>query len=308
MFAQIVRRLLIAIPTMLVITAAAFFLMHRVPGGPFDTERLMPPEIESRLKAEYNLDLPIPQQFGLYLAGVVQGDLGPSLKYKDKDVAQIIAEGAPTSAILGLASMTLAVFVGGLLGIFAALGQNRLQDYGVMGLALVGVCLPPLVMGPILQLAAIQVDWPAFGLMREKMTLGHLVLPVITLALPQIAIISRLMRASMIEAMRSNAIRTARAKGMPEWAVIFRHALPVAFLPVVSYLGPALAGVMAGSFVIETLFQLPGIGRQFVIGAQQRDYTLVMGVVILYAGLILLFNLLADVAYGLLDPRARRAA
>jgi oligopeptide transport system permease protein len=310
MFAQVLRRLLIAIPTMLVITATAFFLMVNVPGGPFDSERRMQPEIEQRLKAEYNLDRPQYEQFGIYLSRVLSGDLGPSLKYKDKDVAEIISEGLPTSFTLGLASITLAVFIGGLLGIFAALGQNRPQDYAIMGLALVGVCLPPLVMGPVFQLLfGVNLGWlPTVGLMRDQMTFTHMFLPVVTLALPQIAIISRLMRASMIEAMRSNAIRTARAKGLPEWQVVWRHALPVAFLPIVSYLGPAIAGVLAGSFVIETVFQLPGIGRQFVIGAQQRDYTLVMGVVILYAGLIITFNLLADLAYGLLDPRARRAA
>ncbi|MFZ4122094.1 MAG: ABC transporter permease [Caulobacterales bacterium] len=310
MFAQVLRRLLIAIPTMLVITATAFFLMVNVPGGPFDSERRMQPEIEQRLKAEYNLDRPQYEQFGIYLSRVLSGDLGPSLKYKDKDVAEIISEGLPTSFTLGLASITLAVFIGGLLGIFAALGQNRPQDYAIMGIALVGVCLPPLVMGPVFQLLfGVNLGWlPTVGLMRDQMTFTHMFLPVVTLALPQIAIISRLMRASMIEAMRSNAIRTARAKGLPEWQVVWRHALPVAFLPIVSYLGPAIAGVLAGSFVIETVFQLPGIGRQFVIGAQQRDYTLVMGVVILYAGLIITFNLLADLAYGLLDPRARRAA
>jgi oligopeptide transport system permease protein len=310
MLAQIVRRLLIAVPTLLAVIAAAFFLMHSVPGGPFDAERQMPPEIEQRLLAEYNLDRPVLEQLGLYVQDLLRGDLGPSLKYKDKDVADIISEGLPTSFTLGFAAMALAVGVGGALGVAAALRQNRPQDYAVMAFALVGVCLPPLVMGPVLQLAfGLQLEWlPTQGFYRDQFTATHLLLPVLTLALPQIAIISRLMRAGMIEAMRSNAIRTARAKGLPEWQVVWRHALPVAFLPVVSYLGPAIAGVLAGSFVVETVFQLPGIGRQFVIGAQQRDYTLVMGVVVLYAGLILLFNLLADLMYGVLDPRSRRAA
>lgn len=310
MIAQIVKRLLIAIPTMMLIIATAFIIMHQTPGGPFDSERQMPPEIERRLKAEFNLDLPLHEQLFAYFGDLARGDLGPSMKYKDKDVAEIISEGAPTSFIIGISAMTLAVFVGGLLGVFAALGQNRPQDYIVMGLALLGVCLPPLVMGPVMQLVfGIELRWlPSQGLMRDEIAISYLLLPVITLALPQIAIISRLMRASMIEAMRSNAIRTARAKGLPEWQVVWRHALPVAFLPVVSYLGPAIAGVMAGSFVVETVFELPGIGSQFVTGAQQRDYTLVMGVVIVYAGLIILLNLVADIIYGLLDPRARRAA
>lgn len=309
MLAQIVRRLLIAIPTLLVVISATFYLMHSAEGGPFDRERQLPAEIERRLKAEYKLDLPTHEQLGYYLLGLVQGDLGPSMAYKDKDVADIIVEGLPTSAVLGLSAIAVALIVGGALGVAAALRQNRPQDYAVMALALVGVCLPPLVMGPVFKLTFGETlgVLPTVGLARDQYSVPHLLLPVLTLALPQIAIVSRLIRAAMIEAMRSNAIRTARAKGLPEAQVIWRHALPVAILPVVSYLGPALAGVLAGSFVIETVFQLPGIGRQFVIGALQRDYTLVMGVVILYSALIILMNILVDVLYGVLDPRARAA-
>jgi oligopeptide transport system permease protein len=307
MYALALRRLLVAIPTMLAIIAAAFFLMHAAPGGPFDRERQLPPEIEQRLKASYNLDKPVAEQLVLYLAKVAVGDLGPSMRYKDKSVADIIAEGLPTSAVIGLSSLVLALFAGGALGILAALRQNRPHDYVAMGVALIGVCVPPLVMGPLLSLL-FGVQWrllPTSGLLRDQYSLDHLLLPVVTLALPQIAIISRLMRASMIEAMRSNAVRTARAKGLPESRVVLRHALPVAILPIVSYLGPAIAGVITGSFVIETVFQLPGLGRQFVTGALSRDYTMVMGVVFLYAGLIILLNLLVDLAYRWLDPRAR---
>ncbi len=307
MLAQAVRRLLLAIPTLLAIVAAAFVLMHLAPGGPFTKERQMPPEIERRLLAEYKLDLPIHEQLGHYIAGLVQGDLGPSMTYKDKDVVDIIAEGAPTSAILGLSAMILALFVGGGLGVIAALRQNKAQDYLVMALAIGGVCLPPLVIGPIAQLL-FGVQWgilPSQGLYRDQFGLIYLLLPVLTLSLPLIAIVSRLMRASMIEALRSNAIRTARAKGLPERDVIWRHALPIAMLPIVSYAGPALAGVMAGSFVIETVFALPGIGKQFVLAAQQRDYTLVMGVVLIYSFLIILLNLGADLMYRVLDPRSR---
>jgi oligopeptide transport system permease protein len=203
--------------------------------------------------------------------------------------------------------MALALLVGGALGVLAALRQNQLQDYAVMALAILGVCLPPLVVGPVMQLY-FGVEWrllPTQGLYRDEFGLIYLVLPILTLSLPLIAIVSRLMRASMIEAMRSNAIRTARAKGLPEAQVIWRHALPIAVLPVVSYAGPALAGVMAGSFVIETVYQLPGIGKQFVYAAGQRDYTLVMGVVLVYSFLIIFLNLAADVAYRMLDPRAR---
>lgn len=309
MLAQAVRRLLIAIPTLLAIVAAAFVLMHLAPGGPFTKERQMPPEIERRLVEKYGLDLPIGQQLTRYVGDLLQGDLGPSMTYKDKDVVDIIAEGAPTSAILGLCAMMLALFIGGGLGVMAALRQNKAQDYVVMAIAILGVCLPPLVVGPLMQLF-FGVQWgvlPSQGLYRDEFGLIYLILPVLTLSLPLIAIVSRLMRASMIEALRSNAIRTARAKGLPEAQVVWRHALPIAMLPIVSYAGPALAGVMAGSFVIETVFALPGIGRQFVFAAQQRDYTLVMGVVLIYSALIILLNLGADLMYRVLDPRARTA-
>jgi oligopeptide transport system permease protein len=307
MLALAVRRLLFAVPTLLAIVTAAFVLMHLAPGGPFDKERQMPPEIERRLVAEYGLDKPVHEQLLGYLGGLVVGDLGPSMVYKDKDVIDIIAEGVPTSAVLGLSAMALALLVGGGLGVMAALRQNKTQDYVVMSLAVAGVCLPPLVVGPLLQLSlGVNLQWmPTAGLHRDEYGLRYLVLPILTLALPLIAIISRLMRASMIEAMRSNAIRTARAKGLPEAQVVLRHALPIALLPIVSYAGPALAGVMAGSFVVESVYQLPGIGKQFVLAAQQRDYTLVMGVVLVYSVLILVMNFAADLLYRVLDPRVR---
>lgn len=308
MLVQIVRRLLLAVPTLLLVICATFFLMHQAKGGPFDRERQVQPEIERRLLAEYRLDRPLPEQLGLYILDLARGDFGPSMVYKDKDVLDIVAEGFPTSALLGVFAVAFALMAGGALGIAAGLSQNRPRDYAVMALALLGICLPPLVTGPILKLLFGETFdlLPSVGLARDQFSVAHLVLPVVTLALPQIAIVSRLMRASLIEAMRSNAIRTARAKGLSEAQIIWRHALPVAILPVVSYLGPALAGVLTGSFVIETVFQLPGIGRQFVIGAQTRDYTLVMGVVILYSALIILLNLLVDVLYGVFDPRARQ--
>jgi oligopeptide transport system permease protein len=309
MLAIALRRLAVAVPTLLVIITASFFLMHAAPGGPFDRERQLPPEIEKRVKAAYSLDKPVAEQLVIYLGKVVKGDLGPSLKYKDKSVADIIAEGLPTSLLVGLCAMFIGLTGGVSLGVLAALRQNRPQDYGVMTLALLGVCIPPLVMGPLLSLGfGVQLGWlPTSGLSRDQYTIGHLLLPVLTLSLPQIAIISRLTRASMIEALRSNAVRTARAKGLPERRVVFSHALPIAILPIVSYLGPAIADVITGSFVIETVFQLPGIGRQFITGALSRDYTLVMGVVILYAGLIILLNLGADLLYRALDPRQRSA-
>jgi oligopeptide transport system permease protein len=308
MVAQIARRLLVAIPTLFLIIFVAFFLMRAAPGSPFDSERQMPPEILERVEAKYNLDKPPLEQFGLYLQDLLQGDLGPSLKYKDKDVQDIIAEGFPTSAIIGALAMCFALLIGVGVGILAALRQNQAEDYVAMAFAVVGVCLPPLVLAPIFSLIfSNTLGWlPTAGLYRDQFSFSHLVLPVLTLALPQIAIISRLTRAGMIEAMRSNSIRTARAKGLPEGDVIWRHALPVALIPVVSYLGPAISTVLTGGFVIETVYQLPGIGRMFTIGAQERDYTLVMGCIIVYASLIIFFNMLADVLYGVLDPRARK--
>lgn len=307
MLSYILKRLLVAIPTMFVIVAMAFFMMRAAPGGPFASERQLPPEIERNILAYYGMDKPLPEQFLNYVGNALQGDFGPSLKYKDKTVSDLIIEGLPVSAVVGLSSLALAIMIGVTLGCMAALRQNRSQDYVVMAFAMAGICIPPFVMGPILSLVfGVQLGWlPSAGLDAGEMTLDTLILPVITLALPQIAIISRLVRASMIEVMRSNWVRTAKAKGLTGTEVIIGHALRAGLLPLVSYLGPACAGLITGSVVIETVFQLPGIGRSFVTGALQRDYTVVMGVVILYAGLIILLNLVADLIYGLLDPKVK---
>ncbi|MCW5725257.1 MAG: ABC transporter permease subunit [Maricaulaceae bacterium] len=308
MIGYIARRVLVAVPTILVIITVAFFMMRAAPGGPFDLERPMPAEIRERVMTAYGLNRPVHEQYLSYIGDLARGDLGPSLRFRDKTVADIIAEGFPVSATVGGLSILLALMLGTLLGSIAALRQNRPSDYGVMGLAMVGITIPPFVMGPILAM----VFGLGLGLLptggldpRFGMTPERLVLPVITLALPQIAIISRLMRASMIEVIRSNYIRTARAKGLSESAVIFRHALRAAILPLVSYLGPASAALVTGSIVIERVFQLPGIGRNFVDAALARDYTVVMGVVILYAGLIILLNLIADLLYAALNPKVK---
>jgi oligopeptide transport system permease protein len=308
MIGYIIRRILVAIPTLLVIITLAFFMMRFAPGGPFDLERPMPEQTRQNLLASYGMDQPVAKQYLDYLVDLAQFDLGPSLKFRDKTVAQIISEGFPVSATVGLLSMALAVFVGTALGSIAALRQNTSLDYGVVGFATVGIVIPPFVVGPILALVVgIYLGWlPSGGLdPRHGMTLERLILPVITLALPQIAIISRLMRASMIEVIRSNFIRTARAKGLSSFAVITRHALRSAILPLVSYLGPATAALLTGSIVIEQVFSLPGVGRQFVFAALQRDYTVVMGVVILYASLIILLNLIADLLYAVLNPKVK---
>lgn len=307
MFAQAVRRLFAVLPAFLCIVVGSFLLLHAAPGGPFAKARQVPPEIERRLLAAYGLDLTIGQQLQRYVSGLARGDLGPSMVYKDKDVLDILEEGAPTSALLGFGAATFALLMGVGLGTLAAVRQNRAQDHLVMAIAMAGVCLPPLVVGPLMQMV-FGVQWsvlPTSGLYRDEFRIDYLILPLLALSLPIVAVVSRLVRVSMIEALQSNAIRTARAKGLPEVQVIWRHALPIALLPAISFVGPALAWVMAGSFVIETVFQLPGIGRQFVIAAAQGDYPLLMGVVVAYSALVILFNLAADFANRALDPRAR---
>lgn len=305
-----IRRLLFAIPTMLVIITLAFLMMRAAPGGPFDGERKLPPATEAAIAAKFGFDKPLHEQYFNYVGGVLHGDFGPSYKTLGKSVNDLIADGLPISLTIGSLSMILALIVGSLLGIFAGLRQNTAGDYSVMGFAMAGISIPTFVTGPIFILifalgAGIFAvgglgTYPNIGMTPHNMTL-----PVITLALPQIAIISRLMRASMIETMRSNHIRTARSKGLTEGQVIFRHALPSAMLPLISYVGPATARVMTGSVVIERIFGLPGLGSYFVDGALNRDYTLVMGAIIVYAGLIVLLNLVADILYAVLDPKVK---
>ena len=303
MFRFLLRRLMVAVPTLFLVVTAAFFMMRAAPGNPFDSDRKLPPEVERSIMAKYGMDRPLGEQYVAYVSNVLHGDLGPSLKYKDKSVAELISEGLPTSAVIGLSALTLACLVGIGLGIIAALRQNQMIDNVTMAIAVLGVCIPTFVTAPLLVLVfAAKLGWlPTAGLNGIR----SLILPVTVLALPQIAIISRLTRAGMIEVLRSNYIRTARAKGLSEARIVLGHGLRAAILPLVSYLGPACAGLLTGSLVIEKIFSLPGLGKSFVIGALQRDYTVVMGVVIVYAGLILLLNLLADIAYALLDPRVK---
>jgi oligopeptide transport system permease protein len=300
-----IRRLLSAIPTLFVLLALTFALIRVAPGGPFDAEKQLPPEIESRLRAAYHLDEPLYQQFARYLGGLLQGDFGPSFQYKDYTVTELIAAGFPVSLKLGGLAIVLAVLIGVSLGTWAALRQNKPTDHAVMAAAMTGISIPNFVLAPLLILIlAVQLRWlPAGGLGDGSWR--YLVLPVIALALPQIAYIARLTRGSMIEVLRSDFIRTARAQGLPLRDVLLLHALKPAMLPVVSYLGPAAAGVITGSVVIEQIFGVPGLGRYFVQGALNRDYTLVMGVVVFYGVLIILFNFLVDLAYRWLDPRVQ---
>ncbi len=312
MWSYAVRRFLGAIPTLFIIITLAFFMMRIAPGGPFDSERRLPPEIEHNIKAAYNLDKPIYEQYFIYLGRLAHFDLGPSYKNKDFSVTQLIEVGLPVSAKLGLSAMLLAILFGISFGTFAALNQNKATDYTVMTLAMAGITIPTFVTAPILTLIFGVYGVSIFGLDLTLPVGGwndgairNMILPVIVLALPQTAVIARLVRGSMVEVLRSNYIRTARAKGLPNRLVVFHHALRAALLPVVSYLGPAIAGVLTGSLIVETIFGIPGIGRYFVNGALNRDYTLVMGVVIYYASFVILLNLLADILYAALDPRVR---
>ncbi len=298
------KRLLGAIPTLLILLTLAFFMMRAAPGGPFDTEKSLPPEIQANLDRKYHLDEPLIQQYGRYLLDIMQGDFGPSFQYKDHSVNELIATGFPVSLRLGLSAIAIALLIGVGLGTLAALRQNSATDYSVMTLAMTGISIPNFVLAPILILIfAVYLGWLPAGGWNDG-AFRNTILPIIGLALPQIAYISRLMRGSMIEVLRSNPIRTARAKGLPERVVILRHALKPALLPVVSFLGPATAAVITGSVVIEQIFGIPGLGRYFVQGALNRDYTLVMGVVF-YGILIILFNFIVDLVYALLDPKVR---
>jgi oligopeptide transport system permease protein len=300
-----IRRLLGAIPTLLILVAFAFFLIRAAPGGPFDTERSLLPEIEANLRATYHLDEPLYQQFGRYLWGLLHFDFGPSFQYRDYTVTELIVAGFPVSLTLGAWAIVVAVLFGVTAGSIAALRQNSAVDHGVMAVSMTGISIPNFVMAPLLVLVfAIYLRWlPAGGF--GSGAVRNLVLPVTALALPQIAYLARLTRGSMIEVLRSNFVRTARAQGLTTWAVVVKHALKPALLPVVSYLGPATAAVITGSVVVEQIFTIPGLGRYFVAGALNRDYTLVMGVVVFYGVLVIVFNLLVDIAYGWLDPKVR---
>ena len=299
------RRILGAIPTLFILMALAFFLIRLAPGGPFDSEKVLLPEIEANLRAAYHLDEPLYQQFARYLGNLLQGDFGPSFQYRDLTVTELIMTGFPISLRLGAGAMVFAVIFGVLAGSVAALWQNSRTDYFVMVISMTGISVPSFVMAPLLVLVfAVYLGWlPAGGLGGGS--LRNMVLPVVALALPQIAYIARLTRGSLIEILRSNFIRTAKAQGLPMGKILLVHALKPALLPVVSYLGPATAAIITGSVVIEQIFGIPGLGRFFVQGALNRDYTLVMGIVVFYGTLIVVFNFLVDLAYAWLDPKVR---
>lgn len=303
MVKYILKRGLEAIPVLLIISTLTFFMLRLAPGGPFDQEKSLPPEVKETIESFYGLDQPLWDQYFQYLGNLLHGDLGPSFKYPGWTVNEIIAQKLPVSLELGVYALVIALSLGVTVGIIAALKKKTFLDYGPMSISMLGICLPSFVIGPILILVfAINLHWfnaSGWYLMADR------VLPAFTLAAFYTAYIARLTRGSMLDVLKQDYIRTARAKGLNPFQVSFVHAFRNALSPIISYLGPALAGLISGSFVIETVFNIPGLGKTFVQAAFNRDYTMVMGTVLLYASMIILFNLLADILLVWLNPRQK---
>ena len=304
MWRFIVSRLLQAIPVLLVVITVTFFLIRMAPGGPFDSEKAVIPEVKAALEAQYRLNLTLFEQYTAYLGDLSHGDLGPSFKYPGRSVNELIAAGFPVTAELALYALLVALVIGGVAGVVASLKPNTAQDYIPMSVAMIGICMPSLLLGPILILVfGVYLDWlPVSGWGDSP---GHKILPAITLGAAYAAYIARLSRAGMLEVMSQDYIRTARAKGLPEWQVVSRHALRGGMIPVVAFLGPAFAGLLSGSFVVETIFQIPGLGRFYVQAAFNRDYTMILGSTVFLATLIVVFNLLSDILAAWMNPRLR---
>ncbi len=300
----ILSRLLQAIPVIFIVITATFFLVRAAPGGPFDAEKVVLPEVKRALEAQYKLDLPLHEQYFAYLGDLTRGELGPSFKYPGRSVNEILFSGLPVTAELGFYALLIALLIGVTAGVFASLKPNTRQDYIPMSLAMIGICMPSFLLGPLLVLVfGIYLEWlPISGWGAIP---GDKILPSITLGAAYAAYVARLSRAGMLEILSQDFIRTARAKGLPEWLVVTKHALRGGLIPVVAFLGPAFAGLLAGSFVVETIFQIPGLGRFFVQAAFNRDYTMILGTTVFLSTLIVLFNLVSDVAAAWLNPRLR---
>ena len=301
----IFRRVLSLIPTMFLIVTLSFFLIRLAPGGPFSREEKVTPEVMQNLLKKYHMDEPLFKQYLRYMGDVIRGDLGPSFKNKDYSVNELIFTSLPNSLILGVVSLCIALILGVSVGIVSALNRNTRIDYAAMSAAVIGISVPLFVVGPVLMLIlAMKLKWlPTSGWITGRAGLKTLIMPTITLAFPYFAYIARLSRASILEVLRSDYIRTARAKGLKQSVVVVKHVLKGAMLPVVSYLGPAFAGIVTGSVVVEQIFLVPGLGNFFVKSALNRDYTLIMGTVIVYSLILVVMNLIVDIIYGLLDPR-----
>ncbi len=301
----IVRRAIGLLPTLFVIITLSFFIIRIAPGGPFDTERRLPDEIIRNIEKKYHLDEPLVKQYGRYLLNVVTGDLGPSYRYPDHDVNYFVAHSLPKSLLLGSIALSISVILGLSVGMISAVKQNSWVDYTAMSWAVIGITVPLFVIGPVLMyIFAMKLHvLPTSGWITSKYGAATLVMPVITLSFPYFAYIARLSRASILEILRSDYVRTARAKGMGESIIMFKHVLKGGLLPVISYLGPAFAGIVTGSVVVERIFRIPGMGQFFVQAAFNRDYTLLMGTVIVFSVILILMNFIVDIVYGWLDPR-----
>ena len=301
----ILRRLLSVIPTLFLIITFSFFIMKAAPGGPFSSERNVPPEVLANINKVYHLDEPLIKQYVRYLGNILHGDFGPSFRYKDYNVNELIGNTLPNSLILGVTALCGALFFGILVGLISAVKQNSPADYVSMSVAVIGISVPLFVVGPVLMyIFAVKLKWlPTSGWINGRQGLKTLVMPALALSLPYFAYIARLSRASILEVLRSDYIRTAYAKGLSYPAVLFKHALKGAMLPVISYLGPAFAGIITGSVVIEKIFLVPGLGTFFVQSALNRDYTLIMGTVVMYSVILILMNFFVDILYAVIDPR-----
>ena len=299
-----VLRVLQAIPVILTVITLTFFLIRAAPGGPFSSEKAVSPQVQAALEARYRLDQPILQQYFSYLADLAHGDLGPTFRYPGRTVDELIVDGLPITAELGFYALMIALVLGVTAGVVASLKPNTMQDYVPMGVAMVGICMPSFLLGPLLVLVfGIWLQWlPVSG---WGSTPGDKLLPSITLGAMYAGYIARLSRAGMLEVLSQDYLRTARAKGLPEYVVILKHALRGGLFPVVSYLGPAFAYLLSGSFVVETIFQIPGLGRFYIQAAFNRDYTMILGTTVFLATLIVVFNLLSDIAATWLNPRLR---
>ena len=299
------HRLLQAIPVLLVVITATFFLVRAAPGGPFSAEKAVPPEVLKALETRYQLDQPVFNQYLSYLGDLLQGDLGPSFRFPGRSVNEMIFAGLPATAELGLYALIISMLLGTTAGVIAALKPNTAQDYIPMSTAMIGICLPSFLLGPLLMLVfGIWLEWvPVSGWGNIP---GDKLLPALTLASGYTAYVARLSRGGMLEVMSQDYIRTARAKGLPEWVVVIKHGLRGGLIPVVAFAGPAFAGLLSGSFVVETIFQIPGLGRFYVQAAFNRDYTMIMGATVFFATLIIVFNLLSDILAVWLNPKLRQ--
>ncbi len=300
----VARRLWNGVLTLAALATLTFFIMRLAPGGPFSRNRKISPEVQANIEAAFHLDEPVVQQFARYIWGVLRGDLGPSTRFRDYSVNDLIAAGLPTSLTIGFWAILVAALVGIALGLAGALRRNGWTDYAAGTLGVIGIAVPIFIIGPLMQAYfSVHLGWLPVGGWNDGWR--SLILPVLVLALPNIAYISRLTRSSLIEALRDNHVRTARAKGIGSARVLWGHAMTGALLPVIAYLGPACAALITGSILIETVFALPGIGRFFVDAALNRDYPLVMGITLVYGGFLIVFNILTDLVRGYLDPRVR---